>query len=493
MMQELPDLKTPRWRPWREISILALIVMELSWIVPWYRSLTSSTYATSPPRVFLVLAGLTLSTHLIVRLMNYLYLRIDIRRFILAGIFVSAVFISFKALLYTGERITIPDLINRPLEAFSGWSEIIPDEFLVALVALLACWRGLALAQMYIEPNTVRLSFQTGIFMFLAFVFINTIVTGETPGDLIYLFLSAGLIALGAARISVVSTLRGGTVNPFDRRWFVGMIVATLSVVGVAALVSGLLSQGGITNLGSILLGLFALLMVALMSPVIFAMQFLFSNTSGVSNFAQEVTRSLVEVRSTLFAYAERIFVFLDGYGVFEWAPRLKPVLLWSILFVVGLVIVFGISRWLLNEKRERVEERESLIEGGSWLTLLLQALQNQLQKISDGLIDATRLRTSQRLLAAARIRRIYAQLMDLSEDLGKPRNPAKTPLEFLPALNELFPTLENELSKITNAYMQVRYGELPETRQEVEDVEKAWAFLQAQGLNQLKQKKNTG
>jgi len=490
--QDVPVLNLPRWRPWHEITILALILMELSWIVPWYRSLTPATYAASTLRAFLVLAGLTLMTHLTVRLMNYLHLRVDLRRVVLAGIFITAVMVSLKTLLYAGETITLLDLINRPLEAFSDWTELIPNEFVVALTTLLVCWRGLALAQIYVEPSTVRRDFQTGIFMFLAFIFINTIVTGETPGQLLYVFFAAGLIAMSAARISVIGTLRGGTVNPFDRRWFFGMLVAAFSIVGVAAFISGVMSRGGIANIGSIFLGLFALLMVAILSPLIFALQFLFSNVSGVSDFAQEVTRGLVEIRSTFSEVAGRLFDLLDRSGIFDWAPRIKPILLWSIVLVVGLVILAGLSRWLLKERQDRVEERESLIVSGGWLALLLQALQNQLQRVTVGLASATRLRGSQRLMAAARIRRIYAELMGLSKDLGKPRNPAKTPLEFLPALNELFPSLETELAKITNAYLQVRYGELPETRQEVEDVEKAWALLHAQGHDQMNRKKQS-
>jgi hypothetical protein len=255
-------------------------------------------------------------------------------------------------------------------------------------------------------------------------------------------------------------------------------------------MISGILSQGGLVNIGSVFLGVFALIMVAILSPVIFIMQYIFSNASGVSNFAQGLTQSLVEIRSAFSEVAGRVFSFLDRAGVFGWIPKIKPILLWSIVFAAGFLILVGISRWLLKESQERVEERESLIANSGWLALLLQALQNRLQKVTDGLAGASRLRRRQRLLAAARIRRIYAELMELSEDLGKPRNPARTPLEFLPALNELFPTFEAELAKITQAYLQVRYGELPETRQEVEDVEKAWARLHAQGHDQLNLKK---
>lgn len=89
-------------------------------------------------------------------------------------------------------------------------------------------------------------------------------------------------------------------------------------------------------------------------------------------------------------------------------------------------------------------------------------------------------------MLAAFRIRRIYGKLMNLSEDLGFPRHPSCTPREFLPVLEEHFPSLQTELALITDSYVRVRYGEFPETHEEVEDVETAWSRIQAEG-KQLK------
>jgi hypothetical protein len=80
---------------------------------------------------------------------------------------------------------------------------------------------------------------------------------------------------------------------------------------------------------------------------------------------------------------------------------------------------------------------------------------------------------------------------MALSEALGRPRPAARTPLEFLPVLGGLFPSLEGDLAVITHAYLKVRYGELPETHQEIEAVESAWARVRAQAQEQLGKKKS--
>jgi hypothetical protein len=77
---------------------------------------------------------------------------------------------------------------------------------------------------------------------------------------------------------------------------------------------------------------------------------------------------------------------------------------------------------------------------------------------------------------------------MQLSEVLGRPRPAALTPLEFLPVLGDLFPGLEGDLALITSAYVWVRYGELPETQAEMDEVEAAWKRVQAEGQLQVSQ-----
>jgi hypothetical protein len=88
---------------------------------------------------------------------------------------------------------------------------------------------------------------------------------------------------------------------------------------------------------------------------------------------------------------------------------------------------------------------------------------------------NAVDFRRRQRARAAARIRQIYADLLDLGEELDCARPEAQTPLEFMPSLEVSIPTVEADLEMITSAYLKVRYGQLPENLQEVEEVEGAW------------------
>jgi hypothetical protein len=483
--QLLPGVTLPHWRPWREVAILALIIMDLCWIVPWFRSFTPATHANSSARAFLILGSMLLTVHLLARWMNYAYLRMDYRRVALVIMFIFSFIVGLRILLYGPESVSLGELIDRPLRAFTDWSGIIPAEFLVLLFVFLVYRRAISLAQASIGPLLVKRNFQLGILMFVAFVFLNTIATGETPGFLLYLFTFAGLIAMAASRIYVLSKLRGGGQSPFDRRWFLGIFLSTLAVVALAAWIAGFASLRLVflERIFGLVFQVFAFLITILITPIIYLLFLLVSRFEFPSDAALRLLSALEQLRTTLRQLAESFAFRLNFLG---WLARLKPLLLWSVAIALVLLVVGSITRWWIREQAKDPDERQSLLGGVTLLRLLGHSLRNGLLQIGQGLAELARLRYGQRLLAAARIRRIYAELMDLSEALNAPRAEAQTPLEFLPTLMGLFPESEIELNTITQAYLRVRYGELPETRAEVMEVETAWDWISTLGKERL-------
>jgi hypothetical protein len=151
-------------------------------------------------------------------------------------------------------------------------------------------------------------------------------------------------------------------------------------------------------------------------------------------------------------------------------------------VIAILLAILYSISRWLLHERQPEQDQRESIIDSGDLLGMFRRAIRNRLNELSQSLRGRTNLRGGQRWLAAAKIRRIYARLMELASKLGEPRPPAYTPLEFLPILENLIPEGKADIQVITDAYLRVRYGELPETNQEINRVEEAWEQVNALG-----------
>lgn len=80
----------------------------------------------------------------------------------------------------------------------------------------------------------------------------------------------------------------------------------------------------------------------------------------------------------------------------------------------------------------------------------------------------------------AVTIRRIYRNMLRAAEASGYPRLETETPYEFLKTLQfQAWPAHQPETQLITAAYVKVRYGELPETKEELQALKTAWQTLE--------------
>lgn len=477
-------LGVDRFRAWRELALLGMIVMELSIIIPWFRSLTPETLEIKPAQAMLFL-GLVMGFSLVVaRLMNFFRLKLSVQRVIfLCYIILSSLF-GLRFLLYETERIRFLDLIYRPVQAFTDWRIFIPPELIIALTIFFTTWRGIALAQKYIEPVSVRRDFLVGVMAMILFAFVNTSVTGETPGNFIYIFLAAGLLSMSSARIYSISQLRGGTKNPFDLRWFFGLSLAISFVILASTSITWMMAQqlAIVQGIGGLVMGFFALILLGISSPLIFFAQWLSDNSPGLSSSIARLLESLRLFREAIHGFSQRIFTPDHLSGIFSLFSILKPIVLWAFIGLALTFLLMGIRRWKLRERAILIEDGETTVLGIEFLNIIRDALNSAFQRVkvlSDK--DGGR-RSGRRWLAAARIRRIYWQLLNLAADLGIPKSKSQTPLEYLPELIALFPQFQEQLILITQAYLDVRYGELAESEEEIGEVERAWHVIELAG-----------
>ena len=82
------------------------------------------------------------------------------------------------------------------------------------------------------------------------------------------------------------------------------------------------------------------------------------------------------------------------------------------------------------------------------------------------------------KLFAAATIRLIYARLTAEAAQRGERRAPAQTPLEFLPGLGRAFPGADEDARRVTDAYINAHYGEVPDTLDKLRAIQAAWARM---------------
>ena len=157
-----------------------------------------------------------------------------------------------------------------------------------------------------------------------------------------------------------------------------------------------------------------------------------------------------------------------------NWLPVCRTVSI--LLIVIGGLFLVTLALRRLAQQREggQQDERESLWSGQDFAADLKNALQRGLDRLRSLGQGVDRKRRS-----AESIRRLYASVVDLAQEAGYPRDLAETPYEHRPILYQAFPGGEEAVDAITEAYVRVHYGEVPDTQEEMEQLRRHWQALQ--------------
>ena len=304
---------------------------------------------------------------------------------------------------------------------------------------------------------------------------------------------------MSTARMTIVGMVRGGKQNIFNRSWFVGILLAALLVVGIASMLSGVIAQQ-FSWIGAIFLGLFGSIIILLwiiLNPVLAYLIKILSDLIQDSKAIENLGNSLQMINEMVRGLGEKLMAIVDKSGIApiisQWASTVKTIILIAIIVAIVLFIFLwlGLRLWRDRERRQEQGEIKSNLHRGNSLQSLIAMLLvgwNRGTKSMTQLIDLNQRR---RLRAAARIRQVYADLLELCAKIGQPRPDALTPLEFVSKLDMLFPDFTPEVDTITQAYLRVRYGLLPETQDEIVAVESAWKLLRAAGHELLSEQRH--
>ncbi len=456
----------PLLRAWSETALLSRAGMEMTWVALWYAAAFERQVRIPWWGIWLALCGVTAGSYGLARLFNWARWPLRLRRGLFLLWIALCAFGTLKLILLRDVRTDLPYLLLAPVRSLTGADDSLLPFLHILFIPLLAL-RGVLLAG---SPPDVRgslLGLQTGLVALLLHGLIYLPTHPRMSAGGLFLFLFLGLVMMCAARIAGVTNFRGGRLARPSVGWAAGVLAGALAVVG-AGLLLGRISAGsageiiaavflGILGLlGILLLMVFFPLLSWLVNLVILALQRLAGGFD--TEFFENIKKGLAGFQTLAAGFFERILPAL------HMARILIPLLV--LLGVVGLALL-----WLkLSELRLNARAEEETAQAPpADLLALLRRLARRLRPWG------RRAAHPGRILAAARIRRVYGALMARCAGLGAPRKPWLTPLEFLPQARELFPGREAELELITSAYVRVRYGELPETRQEVSAVLEAW------------------
>lgn len=473
--------KSPAWRMqlWPFLAVLAILVFESTITSLWYQAIFEPPWvgwAALLAGFFIIHAG----SYLIARGMQALHLRMLARQAIFLAWIALAVFTSLKLFIFSSQSIHIWRLMGEPFQTILH-PEASAASFFHSFWIILLVWRGVALARYPITLTSVQASFQLGLATLLLYGMVYAPLRPTEAIVGLYLYLFFGLTAMSMARIAGLSEARGGRIPRFGAGWVFSIVLAGLAVVGLSILLGWAAGGQVIEWIALALVLLFAILtalVLFLFSPVLIYF------TELIPRLA-DLIRGVLD-RLNVLAVSQQVAELIEAInkGVESIVPYVmaaRGLILVGILVIVMATVLLAL--YLRNIRQNLLEEGvpERVEPGDS--NNFLQHFLHRLRQAARGV----RLRGPAQMLAAARIRRIYRQLMQLSQQLGAPRPPSTTPLEFLPRLTGLLPTEQINLNCITTAYLKIRYGAYPETREEVEAVETAWEHVRRQGRKDLR------
>lgn len=411
-----------------------------------------------PPLVVTVgvLAGLVLIPLGLSRWLRGLDLKPSLHRGILVGAFVFLSVLIVSSGFYNNYGLLGGEWMNRLLgdELTSG---TFANQVTSLLLVGTCWWLGITLGDVRLTSTNLSRYFYVGLLLMAlpAVFFVSDVSQGALWLYLAYLF--AALVALGLTRVEEAARRSQNRGSPFTFYWFVQIGLAAGGIIVLVGLAHALKLGYGF----GLIIALIAPVITVLIFPIIYA---------GAKLLVLSGFRLAVSINTE--GAAERVDAGGQANVVSE--PSTIQSLCAGLFLLIGFLVVvrlvlFTTRRWRQMAEDFGQEEQAALPSLGDQLS---EALEERLARLGLNLPGMGRLR---RRLAARSIRRIYASMTALAAERGNPRPAARTPYEHRGALRRAFPDCEIEIGKITEAYVAVHYGEVPETREALAEIRMAW------------------
>ena len=462
----------PRWLEFASVSRAAA---EFVILLVWYMALARPQASLSVSA--LALGGMMVSCFLLVRLVERRDLSSGQQNLIIILWVVVFAFASFQPTFYPNTPLTLSELFSIPLTALLQFSASLREIWHLVLLILIA-WRGITAGRRLVTVQSAMHSLRAGLLLLLVYgLFHPFALPFPTAIVMMAAFFFFILTSLTAARVAEVGEMRGGRIP----RLYTGRGMAILTAALLAAVVSSLLGLLG-AQLGPFMtallltgLALVAVIMLALIVPFLALIVWLLSLIPAFNALETDMLSNADAVQETVEGVTADLSQSLDLLTVMG-----RPVLMLIVLIGLLALIFFALRASARRSQTETEIDSEQLsIRRRFGMPPILEALQQRTRRPGFG-----------QALAAARIRQTYNRMLLLCQRLGIPRPPALTPSEFLPRVQKLFAEEAQSVVVITGAYNKIRYGEYPETQEEVQVVLDAWKQIESRGRLMLKQQK---
>lgn len=469
--------RSPRRINWRQEYLhVTLVMMSACWLAGWV-ALTLGYFVDITFSIALGLSVVHILTSMFfVRWM--LFRRAD------GGLILASV----SLLMWGAAAVTVlvtPALVR----AYGGQDDLslhdlfyiddqthVPGGPFIILWVLLLWWRGYQFGSAYLTLVRASFGMRLGI---LAFVWLAILSGQQLRQDALAalpFFFFFGLLASSLARADSLNLDRSGRSVMSGRGWIVSLIgIALLVTFGgyIATLWFSGLDMALAAQVFRVIAQAVLAIVLVLLSPLFIVVQLLY-------NFFDAILPDTMPGSSSKPS---------SGGGnnnspQLPWLADVFQVL--SDLLIVGLIVFVALAVfafiWFMFVARARGKEYEDedreTLGTGEVVGNLRQALLDGWRRLANALGVLRQFGLGRDFFAALTIRRIYARMEKLAGARGYPRSTAETPYEYRRELLLAFPGLETDVQVITEAYVAARYGEVPESEDELNAVRLAWDHL---------------
>jgi hypothetical protein len=281
----------------------------------------------------------------------------------------------------------------------------------------------------------------------------------------------ASLIALSLSRLEEASAAFGGTASEFGPVWLIALAAGVGMVVLLWLVMAPVLSLEAanavldtVRPLPDVLYRVIAVVMLRL-TQVIFAV---IEAAYGLLTRAFGEPESMFRAQESEIATEQVLPFELDTSGVPRWVLDLIRIT----LVAIGALLV---AVWLSRALRRYEDRAEG--EGRASRESALSAT-----RVLDDLIGALKSAAGELGLAVERVRSrpqgvraLYSQLINLMEEHGLGRAPQQTPFEYEQIVASYLADRRDDVARLTEGYVSVRYGEEETDARNLAALTEAW------------------
>lgn len=482
-----------RWQ--EEALYLAFVGMETALLVPWYLALraqglllregeAAARAASSGAQVLAVASetGLVLLALVwVARGLFALDLSLARRQGALAGLILLSWLLALRWTAGAGEPLWSLRWLGEALYEMAHAASALPASLLTTGMVLVLWWRAVSLAQRQVTLAHTSFAFRVGVLVLIVGVGAVSLYAPLAAPPLVVAYFFSSLLAISLARVEELAREGGAVGSAFSGRWAAILTVATGGLVALGVSAGRLCSLEGLRALLQWLAPLWRTLgdalylvltwVARLLEPLMVWMIETLRKAMGAAPPGPWVTPPgtpaappTSDPPSALRALAGEVLQYgcLGG------------------LFLLALVLILLLLPSRRTPRPQMGETRESLWPGRALLEEVAEAIRKGAGRLQDLGELVRQYGMGRTLFAALTVRRLYALMCREAARRGFPRGAAETPYEYLADLRLAFPGCEEEARAITEAYIQVHYGETPASPGQWELVQASWQRMQA-------------